>query len=276
MSLTVTQKINDVGFPKPGELIEITGAHGLEASDRAILNKLYELAHAAGNIGDFSAEWSVPLSQIRHSSHESNDRLRESLVRLMKVVVSVPYIGEDGGPEILLTHLFDFFTLPKNDASTVRFGLPRKLAPILARSNRWGRIKAEVVCAMSSRYAITLYELLQLRANMDRCIEVFPVERFRALLGVPPGTYLRGPDFVRFVLETAALEINGLSDMGVTIEVRRRSPRAPIEGVCLAWWRKEDDAFRETLRERERSKLGRTARLRGTVETVSLSQVRSR
>ena len=41
MSQTVAQKTNHTGFPKAGELIEITGAHALEASDRAILNLLY-------------------------------------------------------------------------------------------------------------------------------------------------------------------------------------------------------------------------------------------
>jgi hypothetical protein len=40
---------NIEGFPKPGELIEITGAYGLEASDRAILNILYQHAHDSGN-----------------------------------------------------------------------------------------------------------------------------------------------------------------------------------------------------------------------------------
>jgi hypothetical protein len=36
--LTVLQLTNLDGFPKAGELIEITGAHELEASDRVILN----------------------------------------------------------------------------------------------------------------------------------------------------------------------------------------------------------------------------------------------
>ena len=42
---TLEQKTNLVGFPKAGELIEITGAHELEAQDRAVLNLLYQHAH---------------------------------------------------------------------------------------------------------------------------------------------------------------------------------------------------------------------------------------
>jgi hypothetical protein len=68
-------------------------------------------------------------------------------------------------------------------------GLPKKLQPILAGSNRLGRIKAEAVCAMTSKYAIALYEMVQLRANLDRCIETFLLSRFRDLRGVPPGAY---------------------------------------------------------------------------------------
>jgi hypothetical protein len=119
------------------------------------------------------------------------DNQGESLNRILgvRVRIDIPE-PETGEPAFLLTHLFDFFTIPQAEANpqaVVRFGLPRKLQPILARSNRWGRIKAEVVCAMTSKYAIALFEMIQLRANMDRCLETFPLVRFRDLLGVPPG-----------------------------------------------------------------------------------------
>jgi hypothetical protein len=65
------------------------------------------------------------------------------------------------------------------------------------------------------------------------------------------------------VIQPALLEVNGLSDTGVDVTIVRRSPRAPIWAVTVAWWRKEGDEFRAALRERDRSKLGRMARLRG-------------
>ena len=270
--LTLLQRTNIDGFPKPGELIDITGAHELEASDRAILNLLYQHAHDSGRMGDINAEWSIPLAALRPSKHESNARLLASLNRILgvRVRIDIPE-PETGEPAFLLTHLFDFFTIPQAEANpqaVVRFGLPRKLQPILARSNRWGRIKAEVVCAMTSKYAIALFEMIQLRANMDRCVETFPLVRFRDLLGVPPGAYERGNDFMRFVIQPAALEVNGLSDMGVGVALERRSKFAPIEAVTVTWWRKEGDEFRAVMRERNQSKVGRMARLRGTVETA--------
>jgi len=55
MSLTIEQKANFSGFPKAGELIEITGAHALEASDRALLNILFQHAHESGNLAVLGA-----------------------------------------------------------------------------------------------------------------------------------------------------------------------------------------------------------------------------
>jgi Initiator Replication protein len=271
VSRTLAQQSNHDGFPKPGELIEITGAHALEACDRTILNTLYQHAHDSGRLADPAAEWEIQLARLRPSKHESNDRMGDSLDRLMKVIVNVPHIA-DGEPRVLKTHLFDFFDLSSDETSqraTVRFGLPKKLQPILLQSSRWGRIKAEVVCAMTSKYAIALYELVQLRANMDRCVETFPIARFRALLGVPPGAYDRGNDFAKRVIEPAMLEVNGLSDTGVDVALVRRSQFAPIKAVTVAWWRKQGDAFRAALQERTRSKLGRMARLRGDAESVA-------
>ena len=137
---------------------------------------------------------------------------------------------------------------------------------MLAASGRWGRIKAETVCAMTSKYAIALYEMIQLRSGMDRCIETFPIDRFRDLMGVPKGAYQLGADFVRKCLDAAVLEVNGLSDHSVEIQVTRRHSRAPITAVTVTWWRKEGDAFRATYAEQQQPKQGRTARLRSAAK----------
>jgi plasmid replication initiation protein len=223
-----------------------------------------------------NAEWEISLSTVRQalSKHESTDRLRDTLNRLMTVKVNVAYTAEstdgtEAEQRVVITGLFDFFDVSAKELAkraTLKYGLPRKLAPILESSGRWGRIKAEVVCSMTSKYAIALYELIQLRANMDKNIETFPIDRFRDLLGVPPGTYPRGDNFRCKVLDPAVLEVNGLSDMSIRIEHERIHSRAPINAITLTWWRKRGDEFREALQERNRSKVGRMARLRGQTE----------
>lgn len=272
-SRTIEQRPNLDGFAKAGELIEIAGAGTgqLTAHDRVVLNLLYQ--HAGQRIAD-DVEHEIELKALRPArSHNANERVRDSLHRLMTVVMDVS-AGTDDRPKILKTHLFDFVELDVNEddpAAVVRYGVPKKLRAVLAKSGRWGRIKAEIVCAMTSKYAIALYELIQLRARMNRCVETFPIERFRQLLGVPTGKLTRGHDFERRVIEPASLEVNGLSDIGVTLELVRKGPKAPITAVSVAWWRKEDDEFREAQRERQRPKFGRLARLRGEVEDLAVA-----
>src|SRR3954447_7743211 len=47
MSLTLQQRTNHSGWPKAGEMIEMSGTHPLQASDRALLNAIYQFAHTA-------------------------------------------------------------------------------------------------------------------------------------------------------------------------------------------------------------------------------------
>jgi hypothetical protein len=273
MSLTANQITNFDGFPKAAELIEITGAHALEASDRAIFNQLLQIAHDSARLPEADAEWEIKLASLRDASsrHESNDRVRESLRRLRRTEVKVTYVSvRTGKRRVMETHLLEFTDTDEEEYSeaTVQFGIPKRLRQVLARSNRWGRIRCEVAYAMTSKYAIALYELICLRANREHCAEVFSYERFRDLLGVPPGAYERGLDFRRKVISPALLEVNGLSDMGVDIELRRRHERAPIHEVAISWWSKSGEEFRVALEERNRSKVGRMARLKGLAETV--------
>jgi hypothetical protein len=271
MGLTVEQRTNAAGMPKAAELIEMIGAYALEASDRAILNLLYQHAHNSGRLGDPSATWTLPITALRPSKHNGTDRIRDSLSRLLSVQVKVGYREVGTGRErVLLTHLFESLDIPADEVfgGPVRYRVPLALVPVLAQSCRWGRIKAEVVCSMSSKYAIAVYELIQLRANMDRCMEMFPIDRFRALLGVPPGAYERGNDFLKRVIDPAMLEVNGLSEFGVRSEIERAYSRARITGVVLEWWRKAKTEYESTFHERKRSKLGRAARLRGGAITA--------
>jgi plasmid replication initiation protein len=270
MSRTIAQRTNGQGFPKAGEVIEMVGTHTLEASDRAILNTLYQHAHDSGRMTDPTAEWEIPLAELRRSSHESNDRLYDSLQRLRKVEVTLNYYtpeeeGKGREQRIFMSGLFDFFDISAHELAkraTLRFGLPKKLSELLEYSNRWGRIRSEVVFALTSKYAIALYEMIELRRNLDRCVEVFAVDRFRDLLGVPPGSYKLGPDFLRYVVQPAVLEVNGLSDMGVMIEPRRRHARAPIQEVAVSWWKKEGEEFRAAMQEIKEAKAGRMKRLK--------------
>ena len=98
-----------------------------------------------------------------------------------------------------------------------------------------------------------MYEIVCLRANLDRCVETIDLMRFRKLVGVPPGAYERGDNFMRFVIRAAHIQM-----------VRMHS-RVPISAVKLTWWKKAGDEFRAAMQERNQSKQGRKARLESAI-----------
>jgi hypothetical protein len=184
---------------------------------------------------------------------------------------TVRYLDDNGQPRVVLTHLFDFFDMPEREIHShqiLRFGLPRKILPVIKISGRWGRVKAEIVCAMTSKYAIALYEMVQLRSGLEKCIETVSIDRFRDLVGVPPGQYERVDNLMSKVINPAVLQVNGLSDMSVMIEGRRKHARAAVDRFDIAWWRKLPEELAQVGRERNRSKVGRMARLKGAVESA--------
>lgn len=278
VSLTIKQQTNFSGFPKAAELIEIEGAHALEASDRALMNTLLQHAHDSGRLTEADAEWEISFSYLRQSQsrHGSNDRIKESIRRIRRVEVKIAYTSANGEARVMESNLLNFTDTSEEDSlnATVQFGIPKRLRMILARSNRWGRIRCEIAYAMTSKYAIALYEMICLRANLDRCVETIEMAKFRELLGVPPGAYDRTDNFMRFVIAPAELEVNGLSDMGVRIEMVRKHPRAAAHAVMICWWRKSGKEFVAATQERNRTKVGRMARLRGQTEAVMGSPAR--
>jgi len=275
MSRTIEQRTNFDGFPKAGELIEMTGLEDIEASQRAIANLLYQHAHDSGRIADPTAVFEIPMATMRLalSKHQSGDRLRASLIALMRVIVRVAYLDGMSEQRIMISGLFRFLDISRRDLATratLRYGISHELQNVLERSQRWGRVKAEVYCAMRSKYAMALYEMLELRRNLDRCIETFTIERFRELMSIKPDAYRVGFDFERSVVEPAVLEVNGLSDMSVRIDLQRKHSRAPFHAATMAWWRKSPEELVMVIRERNRSKVGRMARLKGAAAIVPL------
>ena len=141
-------------------MIGMTGTHALEACERAMINVLYQHAHDSGRLGEGGAQWEISLSTLReaYSKHENNGRLRDSLKRLMSVLVEVSYLDDKNNasePEmrIAVMGIFRFLDISAKEfakRATLRYGISPELAPIIENSRRWGRIKAEVVCAMTS------------------------------------------------------------------------------------------------------------------------------
>ena len=152
------------------------------------------------------------------------------------------------------------------------FECVKAIADIIKDSTLWGRVRTAVVFAFTSKYSLTLYELITARINLKHIWqEEFELEDLRALLGVPPDKLQRTPDLLRKVIQPAEAEVNGLADFGVKIEPIRKggTMRGLVTGFRVSWWRKDSPALQEAYQELKRSKVGRLQRLTGQVQTVT-------
>lgn len=271
MSRVIDQKANRDGFPKAGELIEIRPQKELTLQDRRIFNLLIE------NAGPRLAEdgWhEIAIQKLRGGAqrHDS-ERVADSILRLMTTIVELPAEPINGLAAIQSTVLVseNIRTIKEDDPrSVLRYKFTETLRNIVHNSRYWGRLKAHVIMSFSSKYALALYEVICLRINLMKAEETVTVEEFRHLLDVPNGLYTRAPDLIRRVVKGAVLEVNALSDFNVEITPEREGGRVrgKLIGFRLRWERKSPADWRAVLDELGRSKVGRRARITGTVEDI--------
>ena len=268
---TIDQKPNGDAFAKARELIEIRGTGSLSLQDRRVMNVLY--ANAGQRLCD-DVTHVIGIAEIR-GSHKGGERVKDSILRLMKTVVEMPTRDRKGNPATQLVQVLSDTTISDDDnnpAGQVFYSFSKGMREIIKDSTLWGRVRSAVVFAFTSKYALALYELITARINLKHVWqEEFTVEDFRALLGVPDGKLERIPNLLQRVIQPAVLEVNGLADFGVKIEPVRKggTVRGLVTGFRLAWWRKDIPDLQAAYRELKRVKVGRMARLQGKTEEVA-------
>ncbi|MFC4168935.1 replication initiation protein [Teichococcus aestuarii] len=270
MGKTLAQRYNSDGIVKAGEMIEVKNTSALTLHDRRVLNLL--IRHAADKIAD-DREHVILMRELR-SSHKGGERVRDSIERLMTTLVLVPTKDSKGRKATRRTTLLADTTTTddeENPQGEVRYSFSPTMRDILRRSEYWGRIKPYVMFAFSTKYALALYEALCLRRNLARSEQDFSIGEFREMLGVAPDKLKAFPQLKQSALAPAIGEINTLSDFNVEVEPLREGgqQRGTLTGFRVRWESKEPEAWNEVLTELMRPKVGRKARLRGTVESVA-------
>jgi hypothetical protein len=269
MSLAVVQRNSLDGFVKPGELVNIREGADLSLHDRRVFNLLVE--HAWSEIAE-DKQHSIPIARLR-GRHKGAERVADSVTALMSKVVAVP-ATLNGEPAVFKTQLLGPTTQVIDEYSPnamLLYEFPKGLRQIIQESRYWGRIKAYVMFAFTTKYALALYEALCLRANLRVNEQTFSVEDFRALLGMEQGKMPLFKSLKQRVLDPAVSEVNALSDFNVGIYPIRDGglQRGKLTGFRLWWEKKETDDWKAVLDELGRPKVGRRARINGTVERVA-------
>jgi hypothetical protein len=270
MHLTILQKHSNDGIVKAGELIEIRQTAALTLHDRRVLNVLIENA-GPGIVEDHDHH--IAMWRLRGETHKGGERVKDSILRLMGTIVEVPVKDRNGNRATKhMTLLSDTTTTDDegNPTGEVTYSFSKGMREILQQSQHWGRIKAYVMFAFTSKYSLALYEMLCLRGNLRRNCEVFTVEELRGALGVEDGKLMGFPQLNQKAIKPAVEEINALSDFTVEIEALRDGgmQRGKLKGFRVSWERKEQEEWRATMDELMRPKVGRKARIRGKVETL--------
>lgn len=260
---TLEAKPSGNSIIKPGELVDLVEMTPLTLNDRRIYNQL--LAHAWDRI-DQPVEHVIAKRDLR-GSHNANDRVGDSIERLMAAIVKVRVL-RDGKNAIERVQLLGSNTEHELPDGMLRYEFPARLREIMQESTVFARLQKEVMFALSSKYALALYEMVQKRGNMTmKSHEDFEIGEFRELLGVPRGKLPMWGNLHQRALAPAIKEVNALSDYTVELEPLKTGRK--VGRVRMRWARKEQAEVTGVLAELRRPKVGRKARIEGRVEGVS-------
>ncbi|MHB0696985.1 RepB family plasmid replication initiator protein [Roseomonas mucosa] len=246
---------------KPGELIDIVELSPLTLQDRRIYNLL--ILNAWDSITE-PKEHRIHKRDLR-GSHNVNDRVGESLLRLMGAVAQLRIerdAGDGQGPETFTrrVQLLAGTEESLRGNGVVYYSFPAAVRGIIRESSQYARLQKQVMFALSSKYALTLYEMVQKRGNMTwKTSEEFTLDRFRSLLGVEDGKLQAFKSFKQRAIDPAVLEVNGLGEFGCKVEPVFTGRK--VTAVRLSWWKKNLDERMHALNELRFSRIGRKARL---------------
>src|SRR6201995_868778 len=151
---------------KPGELIDIVELSPLTLQDRRIYNLL--ILNAWDSITE-PKEHYIHKRDLR-GTHHTNERVGESLMRLMGAIAIVRIerdAGDGRGPEAFTRRvqlLSGTEEAIRNDG-LVYYSFPAAVRGIILESSQYARLQKQVMFAFSSKYALALYEMVQKRGN---------------------------------------------------------------------------------------------------------------
>lgn len=150
--------------------------------------------------------------------------------------------------------------VPDADDGFIRYDFQPLMREIVAESRVFARLHKQIMFALSSKYSLALYEMIQKRGNMTRTYEEMTIDEFRSFLGVPAGKLNTWINFKNFAIRPAVSEVSDLSDFKVTVDPVKGKGKQ-FTGVRLSWERKALPELRAVERELNASKVGRKARL---------------
>lgn len=249
---------------KPAELIQVSGHHELTLNARRAITILWYNAHLQGVTE--GRDYSIEIDDLKPDGHKGYEMVEEAIEALMRTILTLRLPdGRTRRVQFLGGNDLDSADRP---AGVLTYSFDKRLVDVLADSTIWGKIALPVLMALTSKYAVSLYENLAQFANLTmKTFHAYSLDEFRELLGVPPGRYRSFGELNKHVIKPAVEEVNALAPFIVSILPVKQGKR--VVEIKVGWRTKQPAELHQAFNEMQRSKVGRRARIRGTAETVA-------
>jgi hypothetical protein len=262
--LTLDIKPREREAIKPAELIQVSGHHELTLNARRAITILWHNAHRQG-VRE-GRDYTIEIDDLKPDGHKGYEMVEEAVEALMRTILTLRL--PDGRTRRVQFLGGNDLDDPGRPAGVLTYSFDKRLVAVLQDSTIWGKIAIPILMAFSSKYAVSLYEnLAQLAHLSHKTYQEYTLDEFRALLGVPPGRYKTFGELNKHVLKPAVSEINAIAPFGLSVLPVKQGKR--VASIKVGWWQKDSEALRAASDELQRSKVGRRARLSGTVEYVA-------
>ncbi|MEM8976849.1 MAG: replication initiation protein [Pseudomonadota bacterium] len=161
---------------------------------------------------------------------------------------------------------------PKRKRGNLKYSIAPELALLLKDSTVFAKLELEVPRSYISKYALALYEAMARPVRFKHVFtERFALDDFRELLGVEVAKLSAYSNLSQYAIKLALMEVNALSDFTVTLVQEKTGWR--VTGVLIGWGAKDIEGRKAAYAELQRSRVGRKARITGTVEDMLPPQV---
>jgi plasmid replication initiation protein len=249
---------------KPAELIQVTGHHELTLNARRAITILWYHAHVQG-VAE-GRDYTIEIDDLKADGHKGYEMVEEAIEALMRTILTLKLPGgKTRRVQFLGGNDLDD---PDRTAGVLTYSFDKRLIDVLKDSTIWGKIAIPVLMAFTTKYGVSLYENLAQFTNLSKkTFQDYTLDEFRDLIGVPPGRYKSFGELNKHVIKPAVAEVNALAPFGVSLLPIKQGKK--VTQIRVGWWAKDSSALQEAWQEMQRSKVGRKARIAGTVEQVA-------
>ncbi len=230
---------------------KVTGPY--TAKDRKLWPVL--LHHAWQNDESLSQEHHIPISRIVHlfAEHGNDNSARwiwESTKRLSKTHIEWVNIEHNKRKAVGFSVLLSSAFIEKNEVTdlfTLSYTIPEPLCRLLKDPEQYGRIQTQLLLSLSSKYAVSLYEVLTTIVNRKKAELRLTLDQVRQIFKVEDDKLTKWSHLKMRALDPAIEELNCRAEhSGFTVSYELiRGPKARIDAVVFRTEKTNDRALQE-------------------------------